>query len=566
MAERTRLLTRLTGRAIVGHPVAWQGTTAIGEQAFRARVTAWMTAFRQSAPGAATLFHSDGVEFAAALLGAWHADRTVYLPGDNLPTTCHQLDARVTIFAGEWASDRSPLAASGGSADSAFRPLAADFTGVIVFTSGSTGEPQAIAKRLAQLAAEVDTLERTFAADMGDADVVVATVSHQHIYGLLYKILWPLAAGRSFLAHSVAVPEALAAALAGRRAALIASPALLKRLPETLDWSAARHGLRAVFSSGGPLSPDAARLSERLLGRTPIEVLGSSETGGIASRRQSPATDVPWTPLPGVRVRPEAGRLCVQSPHLGDDQWFTTADLVEFVAPDAFSLGHRADRIAKIEGERMSLVAIERALIASPWVSDARVFPLAAFREQLAAVVTVTATGHHALEEDGKAAVTRALRALLAKSIERVALPRRWRFVHELPVDSQGKTSHAVLAALFDTRATAMPEARVISKSTARLMLDLRIPRDLVYFDGHFDDTPVLPGVVQIQWAIVYGREHLGVTGAFVRLEAIKFHRLIRPGSAVRLQLEWRVANSSLVFVVDSAGGTHASGRVVFAR
>jgi 3-hydroxymyristoyl/3-hydroxydecanoyl-(acyl carrier protein) dehydratase len=211
-------------------------------------------------------------------------------------------------------------------------------------------------------------------------------------------------------------------------------------------------------------------------------------------------------------------------------------------------------------------VAIERALVASPWVREAKVFPLAADREQLGAVVVLTAAGHRALDADGKPCVARTLRELLADSTERVALPRRWRFVPELPTDAQGKTSHAMLAALFESRATEMPDADVISRSAAQLELDLHVPPDLVYFDGHFDGAPVLPGVTQIDWAIRYGREYLHVEGAFVRLEAIKFHRLIHPGATVRLRLDWRAAIASLRFTIDSDAGRHASGRVVFSH
>jgi acyl-coenzyme A synthetase/AMP-(fatty) acid ligase len=565
VADGDRLLTRLTGHDTAPDVVAWRDAAAISEEGFRGRVAAWMMVFRRSPAGAVGLFHSDGVEFAAALFGAWQAGRTVYLPGDNLPATSRHLERRVAMFAGEWGPHGDALVPADGAGNGPFERLAGDATGVVVFTSGSTGEPQAIPKRLAQLAAEVETLDQTFGADMGDADMV-ATVSHQHIYGLLYKILWPIATGRSFVAHSIVVPEQLAAALGRRRATLISSPALLKRLPDTVDWSAARRELRAVFSSGGPLSADAARLSEQLLGRTPIEVLGSSETGGIASRRQWQGTDTPWTPLPGVRVRREAGCLAVQSSHLPDEQWFTTADRIELVGAETFALAGRVDRIAKIEGERVSLVAIERALVASPWVREAKVFPLAADREQLGAVVVLTAAGHRALDADGKPCVARTLRELLADSTERVALPRRWRFVPELPTDAQGKTSHAMLAALFESRATEMPDADVISRSAAQLELDLHVPPDLVYFDGHFDGAPVLPGVTQIDWAIRYGREYLHVEGAFVRLEAIKFHRLIHPGATVRLRLDWRAAIASLRFTIDSDAGRHASGRVVFSH
>lgn len=527
------------------------------------RVRCWMTACRTRRDGPVALHHADGVEFAAALVGAWHTGRTVYLPADDLPATRRRLVPHVTAFLGEWTGEPEAIAAAGDPGPVAFADLEASFPALVVFTSGSTGEAQAIPKHLSQLAQEVETLERTFGAEIGDADIV-ATVSHQHIYGLLYKILWPLASRRAFLSRTLEYPEELLDALTGRRSALMTSPALLRRLPEDMDWSAARAGLRAVFSSGGPLPAAAALATERLLGTTPIEVLGSSETGGVATRRQRAGADARWTAFPGIEVRVEEGRLAVRSAYLPDDAWFTTADLAELAPDGTFRLGGRADRIAKIEGKRVSLAGIERALAASPWVSDVRVIALSAPREQLAAVVALSDEGAAALAGGGKAALSHALRALLAEGTERIALPRRWRFVRALPVDSQGKTTTAALAALFAGAAPTLPDASLISSSAADAQFELRIPVDLAYFDGHFDGAPVLPGVAQIQWAIFFARARFGVERAFSRLEAVKFLRPILPGAVVRLSLQWRGERSSLAFVFDSDAGRHSSGRIIF--
>jgi acyl-coenzyme A synthetase/AMP-(fatty) acid ligase/3-hydroxymyristoyl/3-hydroxydecanoyl-(acyl carrier protein) dehydratase len=564
MDEPLRLLSRLAAEASGARPVAWRGRVAISDAEFRVRVRCWMSACRRSRDGPVALHHGDGVEFAAALLGAWQSGRTVYLPADDLPETRRRLTPHVAALLGEWTREPEAVAAAADPSPDPHTRLDANFPGLVVFTSGSTGDAQPIPKRLAQLAEEVETLERTFGREIGDADIV-ATVSHQHIYGLLFKILWPLATGRGFLAGTLAYPEELAGALAGRQSALVTSPALLRRLPENIDWSAARAGVRAIFSSGGPLPAAAAHTAERLLGKTPIEVLGSSETGGVATRRQRAGAGEQWTAIPGIEIRVDGGRLAVRSAHLPDDAWFTTADRAELAPDGTFRLGGRADRIAKIEGKRVSLDGVARALAASPWVSEARVIALNAPREQLAAVVALSDDGAAALAREGKAALTQALRALVAEGTERVALPRRWRFVRELPVDSQGKTTTAALAALFADAAPTLPDASVTSRTEADAQLELRIPAGLAYFDGHFDGAPILPGVAQIQWAIHFARAQFGIGRGFTRLEAVKFHRPIRPGAVVRLSLHWRAALSSLAFAFDSDTGRHASGRIIFA-
>lgn len=265
---------------------------------FRQRVRGWRAAFAAAEGRDWALYFDDAVAFAAALFGAWHAGKRVFLAADNLPATLQALQPQVSGFAGDVPADYRPLAALDATLDDELQALDERACELCVFTSGSTGQPSAIGKRLDQLAREVEALQAAFGAQLDGAQVH-GTVSHQHIYGLLFRVLWPLAAGR--LIHPRRFfHEDLVGALAGTDTVLVATPAHLKRLPEQLDWASLHGRLRAVFSSGGPLPEDAARQVRQWLGVAPTEVYGSSETGGIAWRRWD--TDLPpWQPLPGVQ-------------------------------------------------------------------------------------------------------------------------------------------------------------------------------------------------------------------------------------------------------------------------
>ncbi len=85
-----------------------------------------------------------------------------------------------------------------------FAAIGGDFPALVLYTSGSTGAAQPVAKNLGQMAAEVAHLEKQFGALLGAADVI-STVSHQHIYGLLFNVLWPLAAGRRIQASALSL-------------------------------------------------------------------------------------------------------------------------------------------------------------------------------------------------------------------------------------------------------------------------------------------------------------------------------------------------------------------------
>ncbi|MFC3458338.1 AMP-binding protein [Massilia haematophila] len=546
----------------------WRGGDAVRHGALLGRVRAWKALGRRTEATQVALFHDDSLEFAAALLGAWLSGKTVWMTADALPASCAALAGEVGAFWGSFPDSWAPSApADGDDCRAPWDAPAPDFPAMVVYTSGSTGAPTPIRKQLAQLLGEVEALDAQFGPGLGGLDVL-ATVSHQHIYGLLFRVLWPLLAGRAIHAERHEFPETLVEALALRPCLLLASPAHLKRLPEHLDWGRARGRLRAVFSSGGMLEAGASLHARALLGRAPIEVYGSSETGGVAWRRRGEAADEGWTPLPGVAWRVDAeGLLEVNSVQAGPG-WQRQSDRVEALDGGRFLLRGRADRIVKIEEKRISLDAVEQALLATGLVREARVLACpetGTARQALAAFVVPATAGTALLEEGGKNALNQRLRTLLAPSLEAVALPRRWRYLDRLPVNAQGKTTQAELLALLDGAAERPrhPALRLLEQEPARVLLELTVPAELLYFDGHFTVAPVLPGVVQVDWAIHYGRHYLGLPGGFAGINALKFQQMIRPGQPVRLELVHDAAKGSLNFRYFSEAGAHASGRVL---
>lgn len=305
---------------------------------------------------------------------------------------------------------------------------------LVLFTSGSSGTPKAIHKTLEQLDIEIAELSKNWQS-MLTGSRVHSTVSHQHIYGLLFRILWPLCSSVPFSRFNLEYPEQIVSH-ADSKMVLVSSPALLKRLSE--EQSA--KPLVGIFSSGGPLPLEAAQQARTLFGELPIEVFGSTETGGIAYRQQVNA-QTPWQLFSCIKAElNQENCIKLMSPYIDRDNWYQTADECEMVSDNQFILKGRTDRIIKIEEKRISLVEVEKRLEQLSWINECAVIP---FEEPnrliLASVIVLSDEGKQMLNSVGKGKFWLLLRNELRKWLEPIAVPRRFRVVEEIPLNSQGK-------------------------------------------------------------------------------------------------------------------------------
>src|SRR5690606_25126042 len=321
----------------------------------------------------------DAAELAVALLGAWRAGVSVLLPADLQPASRARLQDQAELWLTDHEGDTRLEQLFGEPLDGAELDL--DQCHLVLCTSGSSGEPKLIDKRLRQLANETQILEAQWGAELGDACIIGSVVA-QHIYGLLFRVLWPLCAGRVFLRRALPFPEDIQQASRDHQHyCWVASPALLKRMGDNLDWPALQ-SVRRVFSSGGPLPAEAASRLRQHLGQAPTEIYGSSETGGIAWRQGGTL----WQPFEAVELdQDETGASRIASPCLPPNRIEQAADAAQIPSDGRFELLGRLDRIVKLEEKRISLPMLEKALAEHPFVSEARLGVVEEGRASLAA-------------------------------------------------------------------------------------------------------------------------------------------------------------------------------------
>lgn len=465
---------------------------------------------------------TSAAHFCAGLLAAATTQRPLALPAHAQAAYLGEIgaaDALVTDAA--FAGSEPVRSLKGASAD----PI------LIFFTSGSTGAPKPVNKNLSRLEREASALNQLWGKD---AAHVIATVSHQHIYGLLFRIVWPLLSGRTSDDSAAEYWEDLEGQFAG--ATLVSSSAHLTRLSRRELYAEAP---RLIFSSGQLLPNDAAQECKAAFGVWASEVLGSTETGGIAWRQQT-EPGAAWTRLPGVNVASgEDGALSVRSPYLQEDAPLLTGDVIELLADGRFRLKPRGDRVVKIDGKRVSLTRVEEALAQLPEVSAAAALTLETRKEALAAVVALSERGAAALKERGAFRLSRQLRRQLSDALEPAERPKHWRFVGAIPTDAQGKRVLSVLRAMFDASPLDQLDLDVRTQSPSEAEIAFTLPADLVFFKGHFPQRAILPGLAEVHLAILIAQKLWDVWPSDSNLSRLKFKRVLMPGEDVTLKLKW---------------------------
>ncbi|WP_444998338.1 ApeI family dehydratase [Aliikangiella sp. IMCC44359] len=108
-----------------------------------------------------------------------------------------------------------------------------------------------------------------------------------------------------------------------------------------------------------------------------------------------------------------------------------------------------------------------------------------------------------------------------------------------------------------------LPEITDEKISSDKVILSLYIDKKLNAFEGHFDETPIIPGVVQIQWALGLTKKYFSsfISKNIARIDALKFQHVIQPGLNVFLELA--VTDDKIIFSYYSDSAKHSSGKLV---
>jgi len=315
----------------------------------------------------------------------------------------------------------------------------ADEPMLTLFTGGSTGAPKAWRKTARNLLGEALYITQRFG--ISEKDLLLSTVPPRHIYGLLFTVLVPFVSGAPIVSETAVFPKEITSAIERHGATALVSVPIHYRVLRSANLG--RGSLRLAFSSAGALDKADADSFYDKTGVAVNEIYGSTETGGIASRR-SALNETVLVPFDNLKFRIDKELLKVKSDFVSPDLpkdadgYFTTFDRARPEGGGFVLLG-RADDIIKVAGKRVDLAEIQEKIKGLDGVADAKVFSIRSEsgRQNEIAAIVVTGLGEPEL------------RAAISPVLEPHCIPRHIKAVRRLPSLPTGKIDREHLKKMF---------------------------------------------------------------------------------------------------------------------
>lgn len=539
------------------------GGTSIFEGAktwadFKADVSRLRSAIEKEKYDAWILNADDIYHFLVAVFALFQSRRKILFSANRQPEFIREIRTENVGFLSDGDAEgalRIPQILETFSPEKPWEPFDAEKARASLFTSGTTGAPKEIAKSGLQFENEANALAQRFERDFSGREFYT-TVNHHHIYGMAFGVFVPISAGLPIRRTRLEFPEELER-IVRERAVIVSSPAFLKRLAYSYKKRLPFAAKPFWLSAGGALPDDVARGVEKVSGNGVQEIYGCSEAGAMATRRIDEGTF--FLPISPNRIS-LAGNGCleIQSSY-ADAGRFVTGDLGTVNADGSFCLLGRADSIVKIEEKRISLLEVENRLRETGVVRDVRVVPLSGKRQYLAAAIVWNDAGIEQFRGLPKRRINEFFKSRLSGFLESTVLPKKWRYLEELPQDAMGKIRTRDIAALFEIPES--PNFRILkyNLNENRATVKIVVPASSDYYDGHFPEFKLLPAVAQIDLLFRLFRGFSKKNPKFKRISRAKFMGPIFPDKPFFAEYSHSPETGKLAFKLFAEDGKSLS-------
>lgn len=383
-------------------------------------------------------------------------------------------------------------------------------------TSGTSGTSKLVKRTLVEFINEALAMKKKFNLD---PDLTIfASVSHQHCFGLTFKVFLSLICGFKIIDENLNYPEIIFT-LDMKNKIFVTSPVLLKNLALSEKFNLLSD-IKMIFSGGsklGKLRENFANFKTIL-----VDTYGSSETGIIAQ-------DCGEGLIINENVKfdfNELGCLKVTSPWC---EFFQTNDCAVLDGRKIVNLT-RLDRVVKINDKRISLEELDINALKSAILKDFYSGVHHNFK-RICAVLTLNENGLKIFRRSGRIGVMKEIKKTLTK--EQKNNLRHIKILENLPRNAQGKISKEKFLDAIDKKIR--PKFQLLEQKANFAKFQTYISPELFYFDGHFDKLPLVPGFCELSF--VY--ENAKIFGDFLvkEIKNLKFSSFVRPGDFLILTL-----------------------------
>ncbi|MBO5997779.1 MAG: AMP-binding protein [Alphaproteobacteria bacterium] len=433
---------------------------------------------------------------------------------------------------------------------------------VSFFTSGSTGKPKLINKNFEMLASEVQMHSEMQRAVIEKNPVLIATVLPNHMFGMLWRFLFSLANHLLQDLDTVISPEEIQDKQNRyENILLVTTPTFMNEIAAYSEQYQFKKNCLAIYSAGSLLTAKTAQKMLDLFDVSPFEVFASTETGGVAYRNQT--TGEKWHVFDAVKMEQNDQQcLRVVSSPFSFVCPFDMQDVIQDVTQNTFILLGRNDRIVKIAESRVDLNEMEEKLMAFPFIREVRLTTYTTDKNflALAAIICLNSKGTAFLKTADKISLVQKIKKHLSAYYEKSILPKKFRFVHQIPKNPQGKILKKDISEIL---ASSAPEPIVenLKVDENSLSADLTFLKDAIYFQGHFPGHPILPGVIQLHFAFYFLKRYFNEYEDNYTLHKLKFTSLILPDKTVHFELT-KTGKKEFDFLYSAPNKNYSSGKI----
>lgn len=477
--------------------------------------------FKETKTKNIAIVSNDTFEFIVNFLACVYAGKEIFLLNDKNKLK----DLKIDYFVANKLHD--------DCAASTLNDINPDSIIVNFFTSGTTSEPRLIKKTLLNLIGEGEDIIAEFDLTQEDLEFI-STAKMKYLFGLTFHFMVPLCGGFVINANNVDFPEQVKGVLE-KNLFFVSTPSFLEKiskydaaLPQTPKF---------IFSSGAKLSDEVFSYFEK--SSSVVEIYGSTETGIVGYRRQSTAPN--FQKFKNVEISTDdENHLTVRSNFFPENE-FKLNDIVNLEG-DNFSLIRRSDNILKIQEKRISVAELVEKINRHYFVNNSHCLKVG---EKLGCAAVLSDMGKEYFLKNGNLATVGLLKKGLKDTTEIV--PQKWRFLDEIPKNDRGKIDKERIEQIFSTKLS-YPLVLKRSQSGKNAELTLAFHRESNFFKGHFDDFPIVPGVVQLFWANWFAREIFQTSLATEQIKRMKFSGIIKPDQVIKLALVSETAGISYCY------------------